>query len=84
VRYPLDHAQHVQGVVGNAGHGLHRDREWSASYEAGKATEVAIEIEWVPAVHASLWASFKEWIHLPPLWQEPGGQQGAYVVRGCR
>lgn len=43
VRYALDHPQRVRGVVGIAGHGLHRDREWSATYEAGKASEVAID-----------------------------------------
>jgi proline iminopeptidase len=69
VRYALEHPEHVQGVVGIAGHGLHRDREWSAAYEAGKATESAVEIDWVPAVHAALWASFIDWIHHPSLWR---------------
>jgi proline iminopeptidase len=69
VRYALDHPERVQGVVGIAGHGLHRDREWSAAYEEGKATETPVDIDWVPAVHASLWDSFKEWIHEPSLWR---------------
>lgn len=69
VRYALDHPSRVRGVVGVAGHGLHRDREWSEAYAAGKATETPIEIAWVPEVHAALWASFKDWIHEPSLWR---------------
>ncbi len=69
VRYALDHPQSVRGVAGIAGHGLHRDREWSAAYEAGKASEVAIDIDWVPEVHAALWGSFPDWIHQPGLWR---------------
>lgn len=69
VRYALDHPERVRGVIGLAGHGLHRDREWSATYEAGRATEVAIDIEWVPEVHAALWGSFPDWIHQPGLWR---------------
>lgn len=69
VRYALAHPERVRGVVGIAGHGLHSDREWSAAYKSGKATETPIEIDWVPAVHAALLASFKEWIHEPTLWR---------------
>lgn len=69
VRYALEHPQRIRGVVGIAGHGLHRDREWSATYEAGKASEVAIGIDWVPEVHAALWGSFPDWIHQPSLWR---------------
>lgn len=69
VRYALDHPDRVRGVVGIAGHGLHRDREWSATYEAGKAFEVTIGIDWVPEVHAALWGSFPDWIHQPGLWR---------------
>lgn len=69
VRYAVDHPHRVRGVVGIAGHGLHRDRDWSAAYEAGKAAEEAIPIDWVPAVHASLWADFREWIHEATLWR---------------
>ncbi|MGC5168510.1 alpha/beta fold hydrolase [Luteimicrobium sp. DT211] len=69
VRYALDHPGRVRGVVGIAGHGLHRDREWSAAYEAGRATEEPVPIDWVPEVHASLWDDFKVWIHEPTLWR---------------
>lgn len=70
VRYALDHPDRVSGVVGIAGHGLHRDREWSAAYEAGKATAPRIDVPWVPEVHAALWSSFKKWIHEPTLWRD--------------
>ena len=69
VRYALDHPQRVRGVVGIAGHGLHRDREWSAVYEAGQATEAPVEIDWEPEVHGALWESFKSWVHQPTLWR---------------
>lgn len=59
----------VRGIVGLAGHGLHRDREWSAAYTTGRTTEATVEIDWMPEVHAALWASFKEWIHQPTLWR---------------
>jgi proline iminopeptidase len=70
VRYALEHPHRVRGVIGVAGHGLHRDREWSATYEAGKVDEVAIPIDWVPEVHAALWGSFPEWLHHPRLWRD--------------
>lgn len=70
VRYALDHPERVAAVIGLAGHGLHRDRDWSAAYEAGKRGEVALPIDWVPAVHAALMASFVDWIHHPTLWRE--------------
>lgn len=69
VRYALDHPDRVRGAVGIAGHGLHRDREWSAAYEAGKTSETPVEIDWVPEVHAALWGSFKDWVHQPRLWR---------------
>lgn len=69
VRYALDHPERVHAVVGVAGHGLHRDREWSAAYEAGQTTEEPISIDFEPEVHASLWGSFQDWIHEPPLWR---------------
>lgn len=69
VRYALDEPNHVEGVIGIAGHGMHRDREWSAAYAAGKETETAIPIDWVPEVHAALWSDFKNWIHEPMLWR---------------
>lgn len=70
VRYALEHPDRVRGVIGIAGHGLHRDREWSEAYEAGKATEPPVPIDLVPDVHASLWTSFREWIHQPTLWRD--------------
>lgn len=70
VRYALDHPHRVRGVVGIAGHGLHRDRDWSAAYEAGKETQPQPDIDYVPEVHAALWASFKDWIHEPSLWRD--------------
>ena len=69
VRYALDHPDHVRGVAGIAGHGPHRDREWSAAYEAGKPRQSHVPIEWVPQVYAALWASFTEWVHEPQLWR---------------
>lgn len=69
VRYALEHPTSVRGVVGIAGHGLHRDREWTAAYEAGRASEEAVEIDMVPEVHAALWGSFPAWIHQPDLWR---------------
>jgi proline iminopeptidase len=72
VRYALDHPDRVRGMVGIAGHGLHRDREWSTAYEAGLASETPVEVEWEPAVHAALWDSFKDWIHEPTLWRALG------------
>ncbi|MGN6301180.1 MAG: alpha/beta fold hydrolase [Angustibacter sp.] len=69
VRYALEHPHRVRGVVGIAGHGLHRDREWSAAYQAGRTQEAPVEIDWVPEVHAALWESFKDWIHQPTLWR---------------
>lgn len=70
VRYALEHPDSVRGVVGIAGHGLHRDREWSEAYEAGKADEIPISIDLEPDVHASLWTSFRDWIHQPTLWRD--------------
>ena len=70
VRYALEHPHAVRGVIGIAGHGLHRDREWSESYEAGKATEISVPIDFVPEVHASLWTSFRDWIHQATLWRD--------------
>lgn len=49
--------------------GPQRDRTWSEAYEAGKVTEPAVDIDWVPEVHAALGASFTEWIHRPDLWR---------------
>lgn len=51
VRYALDHPRRVRGVVGIAGHGLHRDREWSAAYEAGKALGRVSQIGASPERH---------------------------------
>lgn len=70
VRYALDHPDRVTGVVGIAGHWLHRDREWAAAYKAGQATAPQVDVPWVPEVHAALWSSFKDWIHEPTLWRD--------------
>jgi proline iminopeptidase len=69
VRYAVDHPEAVTGVVGVAGRGPQRDRTWSEAYEAGKAAEPVVAIDWVPAVHAALSESFTEWIHRPDLWR---------------
>ncbi len=71
VRYALDHPGRTRGVVGIAGHGLHRDREWSAAYEAGRGADAGseVEVDWDPAVHAALWGSFPDWVHEPGLWR---------------
>lgn len=70
VRYALEYPASVRGVIGIAGHGLHRDREWSAAYEAGKASEAPVPIDFVAEVHATLWTSFRDWIHQPTLWRD--------------
>lgn len=70
VRYALEHPDRVRAVVGVAGHGLHRDREWAAAYRAGAARAPQVDVPWVPEVHAALWASFKDWIHEPALWRD--------------
>jgi proline iminopeptidase len=69
VRYAVEHPQSVTRVVGIAGKGPQRDRTWSEEYEAGKATAPAVDIDWVPEVHAALSESFTEWIHRPDLWR---------------
>lgn len=69
VRYAIEHPSSVAGLVGMCGHGLHRDREWSAAYQQGKLTEIPIHIDHEPTVHESLMDSFKEWIHTPTLWR---------------
>ena len=67
VRYALNRPERVKGVVGVAGHGLHKDRTWSQIYEYSRHLEADIEIHWEPGVHAALSASFVEWIHEPEL-----------------
>jgi proline iminopeptidase len=69
VRYAVEHPQAVTAVVGIAGRGPQRDRTWSEAYETGTSTEPAVDIDWVPEVHASLSDSFTEWIHGPDLWR---------------
>jgi proline iminopeptidase len=69
VRYALDHPGQVASVVGVAGHGLHKDRFWSAIYEAGRHTEDAFHIEWNQEVNAALTESFVDWIHEPGLFR---------------
>ncbi|MGA8117996.1 MAG: alpha/beta hydrolase [Actinocatenispora sp.] len=69
VRYALDHPSRVRSVVGIAGHGLHKDRTWSAIYESLTHTEPKVDIDWVPAVHHALGESFVEWIHEADLFR---------------
>jgi len=69
VRYAIEHPDAVTSVVGIAGRGPQRDRSWSEAYEAGKATEPVVDIDWVPEVHESLSDSFTVWIHRPDLWR---------------
>lgn len=69
VRYAVEHPDAVTAVVGVAGRGPQRDRAWSAVYEAGQDSEPVVEIPWSREVHASLGASFGEWIHHPDLWR---------------
>ncbi len=69
VRYAVEHPESVTALVGIAGRGPQRDRSWSEAYEAGKAVEPVVEIDWVPEVHAALSASFSEWIRRPDLWR---------------
>lgn len=69
VRYAVEHPRSVAAVVGVAGTGPQRDRDWSAAYEAGKDAEPVVDIDWVPAVHAALRDSFTDWIHGPRLWR---------------
>jgi proline iminopeptidase len=70
VRYALDHPESVVQVVGIAGHGLHKDRTWSAQYESGRATDPASDITWSAEVHAALQASFLDSIHEPRHWRK--------------
>jgi proline iminopeptidase len=69
VRYAVEHPEVVTAVVGVAGKGPQRDRTWSETYEAGKAAEPVVDIDWVPEVHALLSDSFTDWIHRPDLWR---------------
>lgn len=69
VRYALDHPDVVGRVVGLCGRGPQRDRTWSEAYEAGKACEPDVPIEFASEVWAALSASFTEWIHSPDLWR---------------
>jgi proline iminopeptidase len=69
VRYAVEHPEAVRAVVGIAGRGPQRDRTWSEAYEAGTAREPVVDIDWAPDVHASLSASFTEWIHRADLWR---------------
>jgi proline iminopeptidase len=69
VRYAVEHPEAVSAVVGVAGKGYHSDRTWSAVYEAGRSSEPPVEIAWSTEVHASLGASFTQWIHRPDLWR---------------
>lgn len=69
VRYALDFPTSVSGVIGIAGHGLHKDRTWSQQYEELKGTDPGPEIAWDQPVWRSLSDSFLEWIHEPRLFR---------------
>lgn len=69
VRYALDCPTSVTGVVGIAGHGLHKDRTWSEIYHRGQPTEPVIDIEVNRDVWRSLNESFADWIHEPDLFR---------------
>ena len=69
LRYAVMHPESVTAVVGIAGKGPQRDRSWSDQYQAGKAHDTVVDIDWVPDVHAALTQSFSEWIHRPDLWR---------------
>jgi proline iminopeptidase len=69
VRYAVEHPEAVTGLVGIAGRGPQRDRTWSQAYEAGRASEPVVAIDWVPEVHKALSESFTDWIHQPGLWR---------------
>ncbi|HRK45429.1 MAG TPA: alpha/beta hydrolase, partial [Nocardioides sp.] len=67
VRYAVEHPASVRAVIGVAGHGLHKDRTWSAAYHAGH--EPRLDIEWDEDVWRALNESFVDWIHEPGLWR---------------
>lgn len=69
VRYAVERPEGVLAVVGIAGKGPHRDRTWSEAYEAGRAGEPVVDIDWVPGVHESLSDSFTDWVHRRDLWR---------------
>jgi len=69
IRYALDRPASVTRVVGIAGHGLHKDRTWSAEYEQRKAATPQLDIPYSPPVWESLSESFVEWIHQPQLFR---------------
>lgn len=63
VRYALEHPRSEVAAVGIAGWGPQCDATWSTEYEAGTGSQPRVEIDWASEVHASLGASFTEWIH---------------------
>jgi proline iminopeptidase len=69
VRYAVEHPGTVTALVGIAGRGPQRDRTWFEAYDAGKAREPLVDIDWVPEVHAALSDSFTEWTHRRDLWR---------------
>lgn len=69
VRYALVHPERVIGIVGVAGRGVQYDRYWSAAYERLQHTEDVFEIDFVPEVHETLKASFREWVHEASLFR---------------
>jgi proline iminopeptidase len=70
VRYAVAHPAAVTRVIGIAGHGLHKDRSWSTAYEAGRASDPELDVEWDEAVWRALNESFVDWVHEPTLWRD--------------
>jgi proline iminopeptidase len=70
LRYAIDRPEAVRGVVGVAGHGIHRDRDWSQAYEEGLALRPEAPIAYDADVHAALGASFRDWIHSPSVFAD--------------
>lgn len=73
LRYAIDHPGAVRGVVGIAGHGVHRDRDWSQAYEEGLALRPETPVAYDEAVHAALGVSFRDWIHSPSVLADLAG-----------
>ncbi len=65
--YALAHPERVSRLVSFAGTGIQHDRDWKAAYDAGKATELALDVPYNPEVHRALLTDWWRWIKLPDL-----------------
>ncbi|BCJ37451.1 hypothetical protein Athai_49540 [Actinocatenispora thailandica] len=65
--YAVEYPGSVAGVLAVCGTGIQNDRDWKAAYEAGRAAEPAVDIEYDEAVHRSLTSSWRRWIKRPDL-----------------